>query len=222
MTTETPTTPIETDTTSETNESAANEAVETAAATDGADAPAEAAKAEGEKEAPEGDAAAEPVDYAALLAEGLPEGVEPDAGLIEKIAPLLDGLPADKVGALRDAYAEIIAARATEQVDSWKSTIADWEAKIQADKDFGGKKLADSRATAAKALDHFGSPELRQALDQYGFGNNPELFRFAVKVGQALAEGGLETGLAPAVNETQAALQAMYPNSPELFAKGRN
>ena len=43
-------------------------------------------------------------------------------------------------------------------------------------------------ASAVKALDTFGTPELVELLDTYGIGNNPEMIRFFKRVGEATGE----------------------------------
>ena len=56
---------------------------------------------------------------------------------------------------------------------------------------------------AVSALNRFGSPELREALDRTGMGSHPEFVRFAFNVGRSIAEdravsGGRSPGGRPA------------------------
>lgn len=49
-------------------------------------------------------------------------------------------------------------------------------------------------AIAKKALDTYGTPEIRQLLETTGLGNNPEMIRFFWRVGKTLTEDGTVTG----------------------------
>lgn len=43
-------------------------------------------------------------------------------------------------------------------------------------------------------MDKFGSPELKQYLNETGLGNHPELVRIFANIGKAMSEDGLVTG----------------------------
>jgi hypothetical protein len=66
-----------------------------------------------------------------------------------------------------------------------------WRNQTAGDRELGGYNLARNVATAGKAIDKFGGPELRKALDATGAGNHPEVVRFFYRVGKALSEDGL-------------------------------
>ncbi len=66
-----------------------------------------------------------------------------------------------------------------------------WRAQTVADRELGGQALARNVAAAGRAIDRFGGPELRRTLEVTGTGNHPEMVRFFVRVGKALAEDGL-------------------------------
>ena len=66
-----------------------------------------------------------------------------------------------------------------------------WRGRTVADREVGGHGLARNVAAAGRAIDRFGGPELRRALEVTGTGNHPEIVRFCVRVGKALAEDGL-------------------------------
>jgi len=68
-------------------------------------------------------------------------------------------------------------------------TIAAWENAAKADPEFGGDKLGENMATAKKALDKFGSPELTKMLNDTGLGNHPELIRAFFRAGQQISSG---------------------------------
>jgi hypothetical protein len=65
-----------------------------------------------------------------------------------------------------------------------------WSAESRADKEFGGKDLDANLGTAKRALDRFGSPDLKRFLDETGLGNHKDVIRFFWKVGKAISEDG--------------------------------
>ena len=82
---------------------------------------------------------------------------------------------------------------------------ASWSESSRTDKEFGGDKLNENLAVAQKAMNAFGTPELRAVLNKTGLGNHPELIRAFVRAGKAISEdtfvpGGKTTTVAnPAV-----------------------
>jgi hypothetical protein len=99
-----------------------------------------------------------------------------------------------------DFGAQITTQNLAALTEASQKTRNDWAAAAQVDKEFGGEKLEENRATAKEALKQFGTPELTQFLDASGLGNNPELIRWAFRVGKALKEDTLSRG-APAAKE---------------------
>jgi len=81
-------------------------------------------------------------------------------------------------------------AASTEKVfaDAHAENLADWQAKAAADTEYGGEKFAENRAIAAKGLDMFGTPALREILKESGLENHPEFFRVFFRVGKAVSE----------------------------------
>lgn len=63
-----------------------------------------------------------------------------------------------------------------------------WADQSTADPEFGGEKLQESLVVSRKALDSFGTPELRNLLNESGLGNHPELIRFMYRAGKAISE----------------------------------
>jgi hypothetical protein len=47
---------------------------------------------------------------------------------------------------------------------------------------------------AKKALDAFGTAELRSLLNESGLGNHPEVIRFMFRAGKAISEDSMVTG----------------------------
>lgn len=64
----------------------------------------------------------------------------------------------------------------------------DWTAEIKNDPEFGGAKFDSTVATAVKAMQAFGDPQLRQLLNESGLGNNPSMVKLFAKIGSAIGE----------------------------------
>lgn len=88
-----------------------------------------------------------------------------------------------------------------------------WLNELPSDKEFGGEKLSENLAIATKAIDAFGTPELKKLLNETRLGNHPELIRVFYRAGKAISQdsrfvaGG--SGNQPAKGDAAAAL---YPN----------
>lgn len=123
----------------------------------------------------------------------VPEGVAFDEAGLEafgKFAKDAD-LPQDKAQALLEKLAPAMQERAKAAVESTK---AQWMESSRTDKEFGGDKLTENLAVAKRALDTFGSPELRALLNESGLGNHPEIIRAFYRAGKAISEDRVVNG----------------------------
>ena len=169
-------------------------------------------------------AAAEPApdaapDYAALT---LPEGFAADAKTLDEFKALAGELklPVEAAGKLLGLHARL----QQQEADAWAATVTGWRQQSEGDPYLSGRDLAnggfasliEATAAAAKALDRYGSPELRQVLADYGLGNHPQVVRFVARIGRDLSEDRIVVGEARAPTDV---LRAMYPNSPAMFVE---
>lgn len=123
----------------------------------------------------------------------VPEGVAFDEAGLEafgKFAKEAD-LPQDKAQALLEKLAPAMQERAQAAIESTK---AQWSESSRTDKEFGGDKLTENLAVAKRALDTFGSPELRALLNESGLGNHPEIIRAFYRAGKAISEDRVVNG----------------------------
>ena len=141
----------------------------------------DAAKGDGTK-------ADEPVVYDFKL----PEGVELDGAAADKFKAVAAGLklPADGAQKVVDLYASMKQA----EVDAFKAQVETWGEEVKADKEIGGAKLDENLAAARKAVDAFGTPELKSLLNSTGMGNHPEVVKLMVKIGKQISEDGVVRG----------------------------
>lgn len=146
-------------------------------------APAEGAPAEAENApAEEAKPAGAPEKYELAPPEGQEFSPEAVAALEEVARELnLDNASAQKV------IDKIAPALAERQQAAIERASAEWVEQVKADKDIGGDKLTGSLVAARGALDQFGTPALRELLDNSRLGNHPEIVKLLAKVGKAIS-----------------------------------
>lgn len=159
------------------------------------DKPADGQKQDGDKPAekkesdkPEG--APEKYEFQAA------EGVELDTEALKEFEPVARemNLTNEQAQKLVDVYPKILAGVQQRQVEAWQQTTEQWAADVKADKEIGGDKLPSNLSAAQRALDQFGTPELKEYLKTTGLGNHPDLVKTFVKIGKAMSEDGMVTG----------------------------
>ncbi|OQP28752.1 peptidase [Morganella morganii] len=122
------------------------------------------------------------------------EGQELDAEAVKAFEPIAKelNLSNEQAQKLVDVYGGKIMPKLVEQqAAQWQQQIEQWAEQVKADKDLGTDA---SIGAAQKAMDKFGSPELKQYLNETGLGNHPELVRIFANIGKAMSEDGLVTG----------------------------
>lgn len=165
-----------------------------------ADKPAEDKPADDKKQ--EGDKPAEKKDDD--KPEGAPEkyefqvaeGVELDTEALKEFEPVARemNLTNEQAQKLVDVYPKILAGVQQRQVEAWQQTTEQWAADVKADKEIGGDKLPSNLSAAQRALDQFGTPELKTYLNDTGLGNHPDLVKAFVKIGKAMSEDKVVSG----------------------------
>lgn len=123
----------------------------------------------------------------------LPEGVQLDDKGIAAYSDTARELNLTQEAAqmLLDKMGPVIAGRHAETLNQAKTQ---WLESTKTDKEFGGDKLQENLGIAKKALDTFGTPELRTLLNESGLGNHPEIIRAFYRAGKAISEDGFVTG----------------------------
>ncbi|ELJ5794645.1 peptidase [Enterobacter roggenkampii] len=185
-----------------------------------AEAPAQVAdpaKPEGDKQQPgaegdkpqedkpvDGDKPAEKPGDKEQKQEGAPEkyefqaaeGVELDTEALKDFEPVARdlNLTNEQAQKLVDAYPKILAGVQQRQEEAWQAQTEQWAADVKADKEIGGDKLTANLSAAQRALDQFGTPELKEYLNTTGLGNHPDLVKTFVKIGKAMSEDGMVDG----------------------------
>lgn len=119
------------------------------------------------------------------------EGFEIDNALIDTLSPVFKkyGLKNEAVQELAQAYAPIVAKQFAAQreaaLGAWKAEIETW--KNESIKMLGANADVEM-ALAARFIDKFGGPKLRELLNDTGLGNHPEVVKAFIKAGKAISE----------------------------------
>ncbi|EAA4082896.1 peptidase [Salmonella enterica subsp. salamae] len=124
------------------------------------------------------------------------EGVELDSEALKDFEPVARdlNLTNEQAQKLVDAYPKILAGVQQRQAEAWQKQTEGWAETVKADKEIGGDKLTANLSAAQRALDQFGTPELKEYLNATGLGNHPDLVKTFVKIGKAMSEDGMVTG----------------------------
>lgn len=138
----------------------------------------------------------------------MPEGVQLDSAAAEEFTAIAKELKLDQAAAQK--LADIGAKMATRQAEAHAQLVETWTEQVKTDKEIGGDKLDENLGVARKAIDTFGSPELKALLNSTGLGNHPEVVKLAFKVGKAISEDRFVQG-SPKGAETDMA-KKLFPN----------
>lgn len=143
----------------------------------------------------------------------LPEGMQVDEAMLEDAKPVFKelGLNQEQAQKLVDIYAKQVQASSQTQIDNFNQLVNDWREQAKNDGEFGGDKFDENLSVAVNAIDKFGTPELKQLLNEYGIGNHPEVIRFMVRVGHTLKED-VPGATGGTVTEKDDPVSILYPN----------
>lgn len=142
----------------------------------------------------------------------VPEGMELDQGLADAVTPVFKelGLNQEQASKLTSAYAQVKQQEAQQAQADFDKQLDHWASEIKNDKEIGGEAFDANAAIARKAVDEFGSPELKELLDTTGFGNNPHIFKFMLSVGKLLNED--QPGSGERAQEETPREKRLYPD----------
>lgn len=140
-----------------------------------------------------------------------PENVvvdEATLGDLSAVAKELN-LPQESAQKILDKLAPAVTQRGVEALAKLQQGWADGS---KLDKEFGGDKLTENLSVAKKALDTFGSPELRSLLNESGLGNHPEVIRLLYRAGKSISEDKFVSGGTGNRTSGKDFSKALYPN----------
>lgn len=140
-----------------------------------------------------------------------PEGQQYDPEVLNNFKEVAKDLNLSQEAAQKmlDKMGPVVAQRQAQQVEALRSQ---WAEQSTADKEFGGEKLTENLGVARKALDTFGSPELKSLLNESGLGNHPEFIRLLYRAGKAISEDSFVGG-APTASKGKPTSNADFADS---------
>lgn len=159
---------------------------------------AKGSEAPATEQAPQAEAKA-PADAKPVVPEKYefkaPDGREFDGETIAAYSEVARelGLSQDAAQKLLDRMGPQMAQRQEAQIQAVRD---EWTRSATSDREFGGPALAENLSVAKKALDAFGTPELRDLLNTSGLGNHPEVIRLFFRAGKAISEDRFVSGSA--------------------------
>jgi hypothetical protein len=140
----------------------------------------------------------------------MPEGVELDKAAADEFGTIAKELKLSQVDAQR--IADVAVKMQQKQAETHAEMVKGWVDQCKTDKEFGGDNLEQNLGVARKAIEAFGSPELKSLLNNTGIGNHPELVRFAYKAGKAISEDTFVASGSRAPTPETTLEKRLYPN----------
>ena len=146
----------------------------------------------------------------------LPEGMQLDEAALTEASTFFkeDGLTQEKAQKYVDLFAKQIQAGSQAQTETFNQLMSDWREQSANDKEFGGDKYEENVKVAQFAISKYGTPELKQLLNDHGVGNHPEMVRFMVRVGRTLGED-VPGNTGTATSQAQDRVSILYPKTNE-------
>lgn len=141
-----------------------------------------------------------------------PEGTEYDPKVLEAFtsAAREADLTQDAAQKLIEKMAPALAARQNDQIQAIHN---EWIEASTADKEIGGEKLRENLEVVSRAINTYGTPELRTLLNTTGLGSNPEVLRLLFRVGKTVSEDSHVGGRPGATGAAASGAASFYPNS---------
>ena len=144
----------------------------------------------------------------------VPEGVALNRELLGEFTDLAKGMKIDQAQAQQiiDLGVKLTQKLSADQAAAQEAQQAQWLESAKTDKEFGGEKLDENLAIAARAVNAFVSPALKALFDQTGLGNHPDMIRAFVKAGKLISEDMLLPGGTKPAPGNKSAASTLYPN----------
>lgn len=139
----------------------------------------------------------------------MPEGVELDSVAADEFTTIAKELKLTQDQAQK--LAGVAASMQQRQAEAHARTVESWVESVKTDKEIGGDKLNENLAVARKAMESFGSPELKDVLNMTGFGNHPAIIKAFYKIGQAISQDQIVVGK-PNQGPVDDVAKKMFPN----------
>jgi hypothetical protein len=147
----------------------------------------------------------------------LPEGVEADPDLMSALKK--SGLKSEAAQGLVDAFmASQTKAQESARV-AWEARKTEWVNAVKKDEELGGAKFSETVTVANRALAKYGTPELRQLLQDSGLNSHPEVARLFARVGRGLMEDSIAGTAVNGSGNTASEESVLRARFPTMFKK---
>lgn len=136
------------------------------------------------------------------------EAIQVDDEVLGKFKDLAKELGLKSEGAQKifDLQAEL----AKKQAEGYEAEQKAWQKELKDDPDYGQDNYEKTVTSAKKAMNAFTTPELRQLLDNSGFGDHPEVVKFAANVGRAMGEADFIDGKHTLSNDDKRSADVLF------------
>lgn len=144
----------------------------------------------------------------------MPDGIEVDPALRDEFVGVLNDpklSPVARAQALVDLQVKAATAASERASQLWADKQTQWQDEVKADPTVGGAKLDGVLASISTLLNTHGTPEVRQAFDETGAGNNVHIVKFLSTVAGLIGEGAPAPAATPATPPQNLA-DRMFPN----------
>jgi len=111
-----------------------------------------------------------------------------------------------------DLYAKTVKSAADKPYQIWRDTQKGWQDEVMRDTELGGQNFDNVRRVIGSALQEYGDPGVKSALDFTGAGNNPAIIRTMYRMAKALAEPGPVGAEPPRSTKPDSPGAALYPH----------
>lgn len=144
----------------------------------------------------------------------MPDGIEINPALRDEFVGVLNNpklSPVARAQALVDLQVKAATAASERASQLWAEKQTQWQDEVKADATIGGAKLEGVLAGISTLLNTHGTPEVRQAFDETGAGNNVHIVKFLSTVAGLIGEGKPALAGNPAAPPANLA-DRMFPN----------
>ena len=140
----------------------------------------------------------------------LPEGMTVDPDLITEFKAEAKRLNLQQEDAqkLVDMQAKLAEKQGKAVLEQHQKTVTGWADKVKQDL---GADYKQELSYAAKAINKFGTPELREFFNATGVGNHPELVKVFINIGKQISEDAFVEGKDKATPKSAA--EILYGNT---------
>jgi len=120
----------------------------------------------------------------------LPKDSLLDKSAVDEIAEFAkeQGLSNEQAQKLLERENNVVKDYADAQITELKEKSEQWVEDVKNDKELGGEDFNKNVEIAHRALEKFGSKQLKETLENTGLGNHPELIRAFSRIGKAMSD----------------------------------